>query len=795
MTQPQPAAALDHLRVLDLTNGLGQMCPRALGDLGADVIKIEPPEGDPTRGIAPFAGDEPGPERSLRFIHANRSKRSAVIDLDTQEGRDTVRALAERSDILVEDRTPGYLARLRLGYEQLRELNPALVYVSITPFGQNGPHAKYRGGDLITQSTSGMMIANGDDGTRPCMAPFEITAQVGCVQAAFGALLAIRARRTTGRGQHVDLSLQEATISAEHPYIYRYSHENVITRREGKHSPFGAVNTYLCGDGKYANISVYNDGHFARLARDIMEHPVLSEDVWMNRTVRRENRELVDTLLEEYTETVECDELVERGQRIGIPVTPVMTVDGFVHHPHTEAREFFVEMDHPVIGRHRAPGPPVQLGASPWQAIRPAPLLGQHTQEVIQEINDIQPRRLDFAGAENDSPAPKSFKPLGDIRVADMTRAVAGPVSTRYLATFGAETIKVEEAGATPAQEPQELNRCKLSCVADARMPGGKELIKDLVNVSDVVVENFKPGVMDKLGVGYEDLRQGKPNLIMIAMPGMGSAGPISDYLAYGQQVMGLTGLTHIWGHPESPLNTRIKMPYPDFVTGSFASLAVAAALEWRERTGEGQFMEIAQVEATAHLMGVAYMDYLQNGRIAQPRGNFSDTHAPHDVYPCLGHDAWCAIEVGTDDEWRALVQAMGRPAWAQEERFQTLAGRIENKEDLDRGVGEWTGRLTPRLLMNTLQKAGVPAGIVASGEDLYYDNHLRSRPGAIVSIDHGALGVAEYKGVNVHLSETPGWAGDANPTRGQDNMYVFMGILGLDHDQIQHLAASGTIV
>ena len=210
-----------------------------------------------------------------------------------------------------------------------------------------------------------------------------------------------------------------------------------------------------------------------------------------------------------------------------------------------------------------------------------------------------------------------------------MTRAVAGPVSTRYLATFGAEDIKIEEAGAPPAQEPQELNRCKLSCIADARMPGGKELIQELVNVSDVVVENFKPGVMDKLGIGYDDLRRSKPDLIMIAMPGMGSTGPIRDYLAYGQQVMGLTGLTHLWGHPESPLNTRIKMPYPDFVTGSFASLAVMAALEWRERTGEGQYMEIAQVEATAHLMGVAYLDYLLNGRIAQPKGNFSDTPGP----------------------------------------------------------------------------------------------------------------------------------------------------------------------
>ena len=178
MTQSQPTAALDHLRILDLTNDLGQMCPRALGDLGADVIKVEPPDGDPTRRMAPFAGDEPGPERSLRFIHANRSKRSAVIDLDSAEGRDIVRALAERSDILVEDRTPGYLASLGLGYEELRKLNPALVYVSITPFGQTGPHARYRGGDLITQSTSGMMIANGDDGTRPCMAPSGASARM-----------------------------------------------------------------------------------------------------------------------------------------------------------------------------------------------------------------------------------------------------------------------------------------------------------------------------------------------------------------------------------------------------------------------------------------------------------------------------------------------------------------------------------------------------------------------------------------------------------------------------------------
>jgi crotonobetainyl-CoA:carnitine CoA-transferase CaiB-like acyl-CoA transferase len=236
MTSPSPAA-LDHLRVLDLASHLGQTCGRSLGDLGADVIKVEPPEGDSTRRMGSFAGDQADPERSLRFINANRSKRSIVLDLNVPERRERVRALAERADILVEDFARGYLTSLGLGYEDLQQVNPGLVYVSITPFGQTGPHADYRGGDLIAQATSGIMIAKGDDEMRLCMAPYEIIFQVTCAQAAFGALLAIRAWKATGQGQHVDVSRQEGTISAEHPYIYRYSHENVITRPEGRQSP------------------------------------------------------------------------------------------------------------------------------------------------------------------------------------------------------------------------------------------------------------------------------------------------------------------------------------------------------------------------------------------------------------------------------------------------------------------------------------------------------------------------------------------------------------------------------
>ncbi|MBF8266660.1 MAG: L-carnitine dehydratase/bile acid-inducible protein, partial [Dehalococcoidia bacterium] len=359
-TSPSPAS-LDHLRVLDLTSYLSQMCARVLGDLGADVIKVEPPGGDPARLLPPFAGDQRDPERSLRFINANRSKRSVVLDVNTSEGQELVRSLAERADILVEDFAPGHLAGLGLGYQELRQHNPGLVYVSITPFGQTGPHSGFKGGELVAQSSAGVMIANGDDEMRPSRGPYDIYSQICCFQAAYGALLAIHARRRTGQGQHVDVSRQETTISAEHPYIYRYTHEQVISRREGRHSPFGAVNTYLCSDGRSVNLSVYMDSHFSRLSRDVMQHPVLSDEAWQPSAVRRDNREFIDDLVGEYALTVESADFVERGQRVGIAIVPLLTVEDFVHHPHAVERGFFKEMEHPVIGRYRTAGPPVQL--------------------------------------------------------------------------------------------------------------------------------------------------------------------------------------------------------------------------------------------------------------------------------------------------------------------------------------------------------------------------------------------------------------------------------------------------
>lgn len=785
--------ALGHLRVLDLTGALGQMCARILGDLGADVILVEPPEGSPARTQPPFAGDVPGPDRSLPFLNANRNKRSVALDLTNERDLARVRALAQRSDILIEDSMPGTLAALGLGYETLGPLAPGLVYVSITPFGQSGPHRDYKGGDLIAEATGGVMFATGDDELPPVKAPYDIMAQMACMHAAFGALVALRERSSSGRGQHVDVSRQEVLQYSQNGYRSVFAYENIITRRPGKHTRTGAVNTFLCADGGYANLSVFNAIHFSRLATEIMNHPVLSAPGWTPRNVRQGKQQEIDGYVEEYFAAVDRDEVVERGQRIGVPIVPVLSPTEFVHHPHTVGRGFFEELAHPVVGTYRAPGPPFILSATPVRHRMPAPGVGEHSSGVLAEALDGTATAP--APAE---PAPRRL-PLEGVRVADFTRAFAGSLATMLLGFFGAEVIKIESEELEDSRSPgqatfPDLQRNKMSCTIDTRTDEGKALARRLVSRSNVVIENFRAGVMERMGLSYDVLQAGRGDLVMVSMPGMGSTGPFKDFFTYGQQILGMTGLVHTWGHADSPLGAHAKIPFPDYVAAIFSAMGALAALEHLERTGRGQHVEVAQIDGAAHLNAVAYLDHTVNGRDAQARGNFSETHAPHDVYPCQGIDAWCAVEVDTEEEWQALTRVMGEPAWAADERFATLVQRVANKEELDRNIGTWTAGLTPLQVMRALQKAGVPAGIVASGEDLHLDVHLWARPGAVAVVDHPSHGVIEHHGINVHLLRTPGAADRPSPLKGEHNDYVFGEVLGLGRDEIDRLVASGAI-
>jgi len=382
--------------------------------------------------------------------------------------------------------------------------------------------------------------------------------------------------------------------------------------------------------------------------------------------------------------------------------------------------------------------------------------------------------------------------PLGHLRVLDFTQVVAGPYATLQLAYWGAEVIRVESSarsdpwrfrdgnrGADGSVPFADQSKGKRSVTINLKTAEGIALVQRLAEQCDMVAENFSVGVMERLGLGYEALRAHRPDLIFISMPGLGNTGPRREHVTFGPTLMALCGLTYLWNHPFSPEPVGSQTSYPDYAGGLHAAVAILAALHHRDRTGEGQFIDLAQAETTATLLGPAIAAALNTGREPAPTGNTSDHAAPHGCYPCAGDDAWVAIAVESDAQWQALVGVLGRPAWAMEARLVTVAGRLAAREEIDAHLAAWTAERGARAIMELLQDAGVPAGLVASGDDLHADPQLRAR-GFIVTYNHPVLGEIDLPGAPVRFHHARPHTERHGPLLGADNAYVLGELLGL---------------
>ena len=667
------------------------------------------------------------------------------------------------------------------------------MYVTITPFGLSGPYSEYLSGELIAQAVGGLMYGFGDPDERPAMAPFSPGLQLSAQHAAFAALSAIRHRADTGRGQHIEVCVQEvlANILA---YFGRYASDGQINRRPGGSPTIAPTNTYPTSDG-----FIYMQPTFPRHVDALfewMQHPVLEDDLWKDAAFRRQNGDVLNDIISEFSMGFTKMGFAEEAQRRHIPTAPLMTISDLMQDDHLAYREFLVDVEHPVVGKYPTPSGAFRMGASPWRVYRPPPLLGQHTEEVVSEWTTASG---DGEGAVDSSATLGMTEialgmterplPLKNIRVLDFSRVWAGPYMTRYLAELGAEVIKVESNMLPDRQQARgpfasfsfvEINRGKRSVTLNMRSRKAVELCERLISLCDVVVENFRPGVLENWGIGYERQRELNPGIIYLSMPGMGNDGPRAAELTFGQSLLAYTGAMGIWAQPESPGITRPKVPLPDFYGASTGAFAMLAALELRDRTGQGQMIELAQLEALVATMGESFLDYFFNGHVPEPMGNRDPNAAPHDVYPCLGFDSWCAIACYTDEQWQRLRVAMEEPDWSADGKFDTLEGRLANLAELNGRLGEWTSEMTARQVMRLLQREGVPAGIVASGEDLYHDLNLRARD-YVVTVDHRPVGdVHEHPGATVRLSETPSRVVGPCPPLGADNGRYFGEVLGL---------------
>ncbi|MFQ5856299.1 MAG: CaiB/BaiF CoA transferase family protein [Anaerolineae bacterium] len=401
---------------------------------------------------------------------------------------------------------------------------------------------------------------------------------------------------------------------------------------------------------------------------------------------------------------------------------------------------------------------------------------------------------------------------LAGVRVVEFAAFAAGPLVGKHMGEHGAEVIRVESRirpdgfrlhyppfkdnrpGLDRSGTFALFNNDVLSVTLNLKTSRGVELAKELVVRADVVIENFVPGVMKRLGLGYEALREANPGIIMLSSCNQGQTGPRATQRGFGSQLTSMSGFTHLTSYGNSQPPVLLYGPYIDFIAVGYGLIAVLAALDFRRRTGKGQHIDLSQYEAGVQFVIPALLDLQVNGRVQGPRGNRDPRAAPHGAYPCRGDDAWCVIAVFDEVEWQALCEVAGHPEWAADPRFATLEARKAHEDELDRLIGEWTARFTPREVMTNLQAAGVPAGMVQTVGDLFSCPQLTHR-GQWPALEHPELGSYEYEAPPFLLSETPAEIRRPSPCLGEHNDYVFGELLGMSRAEIEQLEAEGVLV
>ncbi len=796
-------------------------CAKVLAELGADVIKVEPPDGDSARRRGPFPDGVSHPERSGLFLFANLGKRGITLDTASDAGVIQLHRLLETADVFVENQPYGVLDRVGVSDKQLAERHPHLITVSISPYGRTGDYREYAGYDLQVNALSGMSFGTGHTHREPLTTPDQQAGFLAGVGGAYAAIVALLARDDTeadGRGdagQYIDVAdsgIIATLLTGYHlpTFIYR----GIAGSRSGNRMRLGLFpNCVLpCRDG-YVCIDAPQMEQYQRFLN------LLGNPDWTEDPRYRDRRAMSDRYPEEAESLIapwfmehDKDEILQLCLENRIPCAPVLTMDEVLESPHLLARRWFREIDHTRFGTLKYPGPPVRLHGSPLKVSGPAPMLGEHNDDVLDDPAAPSPRPLPSRERGMTAKPPMA---LQDVRIVDLGSAWAGPMAGQLLADMGAEVIKVEsrarmdgmrlgrpmvgedlaggDRGLWPELQPvfHGLNRNKLSVTLNLRTDEGRAILHRLASVSDVVLSNFSPGVLQRLSMDYDSLSRVKPDIIVAAMPAFGDTGPLSDMVAYAPIIQAMSGMMSLVGYPPDdgePLVGELQAAWSDTVAALCAALGVVAALRHRNRTGCGQYVEATHLEGTAALLGVPMLQYQMTGNVPTPLGNDDPDFAPHNNYQCAGEDAWVSIAVGSETEWRALSSVLGEGRLAEDPRFADAASRWQNRRALDGIVAEWTRAKRPDEATRLLQSAGVAAMPVMNIADQFADPHLNARE-TYVEIDHPHVGAEMLYGVPWLFSGTPGSVRASAPLLGQHNEYVLTELLGMDDVTVRRLS------
>jgi crotonobetainyl-CoA:carnitine CoA-transferase CaiB-like acyl-CoA transferase len=817
---------LDHLRVLDLSDRGALLCGQILADLGADVIQIEPPGGAAARRLGPFAGGAADPERSLFWWSYARGKRGLVLDLEAEAGRRELRDLARGADVLIESFAPGWLAARGLGWAALAQENPALVGVSITPFGQDGPKAAHAASDLTVLAAAGPLALTGDADRAPVRVAVPQAWLHAGAEAAVGALVALHERARSGLGQHVDVSAQQAATLATQAYLLAEAVGAPASTRVAGGIQVGPIRirfTYPAKDG-FVSITHLFGSTIGPATRRLMEwvhecgfcDAATRDKDWIAYTELLLSGkepiaefERVKEAIAACTASKTKAELLQVAQGRALLMAPVRTLPEVIESEQLAARGYLQALPAPDGGTARHPGPFARFSAAPIAYRHRAPRLGEHAAEVRASPRPPPAAGKAPPGAPARAPGRTDALPLEGVKVVDFMWAVAGPFATRALADYGATVIRIEssrrldvcrtltpflgnEIGAENAAVFHDANLGKRMLTLDPTRPEGRAVVLDLVRWADVVCESFSPKGMKGLGLDYATLCGVKPDLIMLSTCLMGQTGPLAAFAGYGNLAAAMTGFYELTGWPDRPPAGPFGA-YTDYIAPRYNAAAVLAALEHRRRTGEGQHVDLSQAEAALHFLAPAILDYTVNGAATTRDGNRDRELAPHGVYPCAGADRWVAIAVRDDREWRLLGRALGRPALADDARYASAAARLARSDELDALVAELTAPLAMEEAERRLQAVGVPAHGVHNSPEAVRDPQLAAR-GHFVRIPHPARGESVVEASRFRLSRTPARTDAPAPTFGDSTQWVLESVLGYDDERIAELAIAGAL-
>ncbi len=854
-TTPLPGV-LAGIRVIELADEQAEYCGLTLAGLGADVVKVEPPGGSPTRRIGPFYKDEADPERSLFFWQYNRGKRSVELDLDQKPDRARFEGLLATADILLESTPKGTLDALGLDSKSLEGRFPALIHARITPFGDAGPWSDYKASDLVHLALGGVMMNCGYDPTPdgkydlPPIAPQMWHAyHVAGEQMSMAIMAALVYRFRTGQGQQVSCAVHEAVAKCTEVDLMSWvMRRSPIFRQTCRHaretiSPHPTI--AHTKDGRWVMASLGTrpgdgDRLIELLDRYGIESGMDKETSDLSKGGRfvpgtgpvKEKRDKGMEAMQRFVRNFTYENVPWReAQELGMLWAPLRKPHENALDPHWIARRSVCDIEHPEHNQSFRYATSKWIAtATGWIPGRRAPLLNEDAAGVETALPNPAPKIAPDADPTRAGQASKRGKPfaLDGIRILDFTWFLASAGGTRFMSAFGAESLKVElkshpdtrMASMAPVggREAREKATAPLQGVTDpdmggqfnnknpgkrgislnVRHPKGLEIARRLVAMSDIVAEGFSPGVLDSWGLGYDTLKEIKPDIIYVQQSGMGAQGKYGRFRTVGPIANSFAGLSEMSGLPEPAMPAGWGYSYLDWMGAYSFALAMLSALYHRERTGEGQWIDASQTEVGLFINGTTMLDWSANGRIWTRTGNRSPNKpaAPHGVYPCAGEDKWLAIACFTEGEWQALCDLAGQPGWAADPRFADLAGRLAHQDALDEAVGQWTRQGDVRRLMEALQKAGVPAGVCQTAEDRCDNDPQLVALEWLTEVTGTKIGRWPVAEVPVKLSESPAYVGGiidrGAPCYGEDNEYVYGELLGMTTKEIAALEADG---